>query len=111
MAKHPGQFKKGQSGNPGGRPKLIAEVRDLARKHTTTAINRLAYLCEHAKNEAVQRAAAEALLDRGWGRPAQGIRFEDEDGKDRDLMPLVQVVIPDNGRDGYTNHNPEAEEE
>jgi len=29
------------SGNPGGRPKEIAEVKALARTHTTTAINPL----------------------------------------------------------------------
>ena len=34
-------FKKGQSGNPGGRPKEIAEVKALARAHTITAINTL----------------------------------------------------------------------
>jgi hypothetical protein len=32
---------KEQTGNPGGQPKGAIEVRDLARKHTVAAINRL----------------------------------------------------------------------
>ena len=30
-------FQKGQSGNPGGRPKVAAEVKELARVHTAEA--------------------------------------------------------------------------
>jgi hypothetical protein len=36
-----GRFAEGASGNPGGRPKGAVEARDLARKHTVSAINRL----------------------------------------------------------------------
>ena len=43
-------FKKGESGNPGGRPKEVAEVRELARKHGPEAIERLAKLI-HSENE------------------------------------------------------------
>ena len=32
-------FKKGQSGNPGGRPKVIAELKELAKEHTVEAIH------------------------------------------------------------------------
>jgi hypothetical protein len=35
------KFKPGQSGNPGGRPKGFAEVRELAREHTVAAIGKL----------------------------------------------------------------------
>ena len=35
-------FAKGQSGNPGGRPKENLEVQALARVHTVAAIERLA---------------------------------------------------------------------
>ena len=34
-------FKKGQIGNPGGRPKVVAEVNELARVHTAEAIQTL----------------------------------------------------------------------
>ena len=35
-------FTKGHSGNPGGRPKIVGEVQELAREHSTEAIATLA---------------------------------------------------------------------
>jgi hypothetical protein len=35
------KFQPGQSGNPGGRPKTIGAVRDLAREHSPAAIEAL----------------------------------------------------------------------
>jgi len=63
-------YKPGESGNPNGRPKVNAYVRDLARAHTEAAINALA---EALKNERTSVAAATALLDRGYGKPVQEI--------------------------------------
>ena len=34
-------FEEGQSGNPGGRPKVVAEIKELARAHTGEAIKTL----------------------------------------------------------------------
>jgi hypothetical protein len=62
-------WKKGQSGNPGGRPKRSSEVRDLARQHGREAIRKLVAIMRDEKAPVrEQRGAAEALLDRGYGR-------------------------------------------
>src|SRR6476660_7513960 len=67
-------FKKGQSGNPGGRPKVIAEVKELARAHTGKAIETLVSIMTNTKAAPAARvSAANALLDRGYGKPPQHI--------------------------------------
>jgi Family of unknown function (DUF5681) len=70
-------FKKGQSGNPGGRPKVLAEVKELAREHTAEAIETLVSIMTDPKSAPAARvSAANALLDRGYGRPPQHITGE-----------------------------------
>jgi hypothetical protein len=44
-------FGKGQSGNPGGRPRVEGEIRELARQHTGTALRTLIEIAEHGENE------------------------------------------------------------
>lgn len=68
------KFAKGVSGNPGGRPKGEGDIRELARQHTPQAIRRLVKVMNDDNATAsAQVAASTALLDRGWGRPAQTI--------------------------------------
>jgi Family of unknown function (DUF5681) len=62
---------KGQSGNPGGRPKTREEVGTLAKEHTTAAIDEIARLMRSSPAPGVQLAAANALLDCAWGKPRQ----------------------------------------
>jgi uncharacterized protein DUF5681 len=81
-------FRKGQSGNPGGRPKADAQVKELARAHTTAAVGALVKALK-AKSERTRVAAAEALLDRGWGKPAQEIQHSGEIGRSRALCDLT----------------------
>lgn len=64
-------FKKGQSGNPGGRPKELHGIQALAREHADLAIKVLADVAKRGKSEAARVAAATALLDRGFGKPSQ----------------------------------------
>lgn len=70
-------FKKGQSGNPGGRPKEAPEVKELARSYAAEAIETLA---KHMRGDDVRTsvAASQALLDRGFGKPAQALEVSGE---------------------------------
>lgn len=67
-------WKKGQSGNPKGRPPEapVTEIRELAKRHTPAALK---VLVEALKddNGRTRIAAAEVLLDRGWGKATQHI--------------------------------------
>jgi hypothetical protein len=67
-------FKPGQSGNPGGVSKASRHVKELAQQHTAEAI---AALVAALKNKGERVPAAQALLDRGWGKPSQPIAGED----------------------------------
>jgi hypothetical protein len=66
---------KGQSPNPGGRPREVADIRKLARSRGKEAIDALYEIMRDEKAPPAARIAASvALLDRGFGRPEQ--RFE-----------------------------------
>lgn len=69
-------FQPGQSGNPGGRPKAADDVRDLARQHTVAAVEKLVFWLA-SDNPKASVAAANSLLDRGWGRPVQAVSGPD----------------------------------
>lgn len=71
-------FAKGQSGNPGGRPKEDPELKELARAKTKDAIQTLASIMKSKKAPAAARvSAACALLDRGYGKPVQSLSGPD----------------------------------
>ena len=68
------RWKKGVSGNPGGRPSGVGEIREIAREHTDEAIQTLLQVMTDLKAPPSARVgAAIAVLDRGWGRPVQSI--------------------------------------
>ncbi len=71
-------FKPGKSGNPGGRPRIVGELRELARAHAPKAIEELARLALKAKSETARVAAIRELLDRGYGKSTQFLAAENQ---------------------------------
>jgi hypothetical protein len=71
-----GGFRQGQSGNPGGRPQSLANLMVEARRHTAPALATLLKLMKNARSESVRLGAAQAVLDRAWGRPIQSLQVD-----------------------------------
>jgi uncharacterized protein DUF5681 len=72
-----GGWKPGQSGNPSGRAKVVGEIRALARQHTELALQALVEVVKNKKAHPSARvAAANSILDRGYGRPEAKIELE-----------------------------------
>ncbi len=67
---------------------MIADIRDLAREHSRTAIQALVDIAERGEHEAARVSAATALLDRGWGRPTQPLAGDDD-------MPAIGISVAD----------------
>lgn len=65
--------KRTGAGRPrGAKNKVEPEVRTLARVHTEAAIKRLSDLMKSTEPDTAL-AACNAILDRGWGKPAQAV--------------------------------------
>lgn len=83
-------FQPGKTGNPGGRPKLpedVKHVRELARQYTPQAVQALVDTLKDGGWSA-KVAAANVLLDRGWGKAEQPI-VGDEGGPVRHSVRII----------------------
>jgi hypothetical protein len=96
-----GRFRKGQSGNPGGRPKIFTEVKQAAREHTEAAIAALVGVVNNKEAPAAARvAAANAILDRGWGKPGQYVETSVRNRPIRELTDEELLAIIEESGDG-----------
>lgn len=81
-------FKKGQSGNPGGRPKgVAARARDLVGNDPTRLLEVLLAVAEDETEKASDRVrATQELLDRGWGKSPSYAPVEEGDPLELDAV-------------------------
>jgi hypothetical protein len=89
------KFEPGQSGNPGGKPRS-KHLRELCRTYTAGAVTELARLALNAKGEMTRVVAIRELLDRGYGRPLQGLEVSVDDHRpdtSQDFRPLLPAEV------------------
>jgi hypothetical protein len=73
-------------------PRAVTEIRSLARSHTRTAINVLVGVMRSEDATHTARvAAANAILDRGWGKAAQAL--ETRDGALELIHRIERVIV------------------
>jgi hypothetical protein len=77
---------KGISGNPGGRPKLEVSIRELAQENTMEALETLVQVMRTGK-PGERLVAANAILDRAYGRPTQSVEMSG------DRTTLVDLLV------------------
>jgi Family of unknown function (DUF5681) len=107
-----GRFKKGQSGNPGGRPKMPPDMKAAIQEKTPELLKSLFALARQKADPRVQAMAIKELLDRGWGRAVQTVNAKVE-GVDanmahlealRSLMDATRSRSADDEDDTPTTH-------
>ncbi len=75
--------------------RAVVDIRSMARTHTEKALKTLAAIMRQTKAPPAARvAAAQALLDRGWGKPAQVVTG-DESGLPISVIHRVIVALPE----------------
>ena len=83
--------------------KAKADIRSLARAHTQTAINTLKGIMGQKSAPAAARvAAANSLLDRGWGKPAQPFTGADAEGPV--IVAIRDIIVPAKPNGADTGH-------
>lgn len=82
---------------PGTPNKATAEIRDAAQRYTAEALGVLCDVMRTGTSEQARVAAANSILDRGWGKPTQSLdaahRFERDPAvlSEAELLAIISV--------------------
>ncbi|WP_205048999.1 hypothetical protein [Paracoccus sp. SY] len=95
MAQHGGK-RPGAGRKPGRVSKAKRELADMAKDHAESALDVLAEIMHDNQQPAAARvSAANALLDRGYGKPAQAVQLTGAEGGPVTLV--TRRVVDANG--------------
>jgi len=89
--------KRPGAGRPkGAKDKLTrdagATLSELARQHTGAALETLVQIAQTGESEAARVSAANALLDRGYGKPAMSVDHTSTDGSMTPKAPVYNIT-------------------
>ncbi|PWL17405.1 hypothetical protein DKP76_11545 [Falsochrobactrum shanghaiense] len=77
------------------------ELAEMAKEHAEQALQVLVNIALSGESEAARVSAANAILDRGYGRPMQGIDHKSSDGSmtPPTRIELIPLIGNDNSKD------------
>jgi hypothetical protein len=70
-----------------------ATLEELARAHTDTALLVLVEVAQSSESDAARVSAANAILDRGYGKPKQGLEHSGPEGGPIETTGLDELEI------------------
>jgi len=73
-------WKPGQSGNPGGRPKIPEATKEAFKEASPEALECLREIMRSGGNDSARVAAAIHILDRAMGKVSQGVELTGKEG-------------------------------
>lgn len=83
------------SGRPKGRKSAkTLEIEAAARQYRDDALKALAHVMAHSENDSARVAAANSILDRGFGRPRQALEHTGEEGGPIEIQVVHEIIDP-----------------
>ena len=88
----PHLFQKGVSGNPGGRPRVNPEVREILKAHSVEAARKLVEMINH-ENPKIAMWAITDILDRTQGKALQAQDINMEISGHVDVRAQIREIL------------------
>ncbi len=97
MATKHGGSRPGAGRKKGKVSQAKRELAELAKDHAEQALQVLVEIALDGESEAARVSAANAILDRGYGKPIQGVDHKSSDGSMK--PPTLIQLVPLKGND------------
>ena len=71
----------------------IANISDMAKMHSQTALDALVEIATAGKSEAARVSASTAILDRAFGKPQQAVSLTGEEGGPVQIQCVTRRIV------------------